>query len=577
VPISLQTIEIMKITKNFILIAAFLGYVTQLFSQSSPDSLIVDAWRAMPLDLKKADSLSYQVLEMVTSDYATPDLLYANTFFLLGTLEYNKKRYRISADFFDRAINTNHIQNKKPSRLKCLNNLGASLSSLGKIPEALQTYQEALELSKELNDESFTAGIWINIAELECDLGEYEEAISLAQKALEVMEKNKDTLNLSTCYLNLGKYFRNLELYEEANKNTLKALQLSEQIIDVLGLWAALINLSELEYLKGNYESSNRLLKRLIEISGNNPEDIGLSPVYCQLAENAISVGTDVQKAKEYCLEAIRLAELSGKRNHLEKAILVLTMYYSKVNDFNNFRRTIDKFSKTVKETATLNAKATSEELKIIYRTDQLTNENKNLQLTVRSKNNQLLLSLLGLLVASLVGAVIFWQHQKLRQNMKTMFQMNLSLAYSKQEPAEIAPVPGTFPPDNESQLSDSQLYVIILRKIEIMKSYKNPNFGIEDLAKHLKRNRRSISRAISTVGKTNFASLINEFKVNEARRLIMKQGSEISISDIAEAAGFNSRTSFNRHFKEFTGFTPTDYLSMLQNTAATDTEKEED
>jgi AraC-like DNA-binding protein len=56
-----------------------------------------------------------------------------------------------------------------------------------------------------------------------------------------------------------------------------------------------------------------------------------------------------------------------------------------------------------------------------------------------------------------------------------------------------------------------------------------------------------------------------------------MEQGSEMSISDIAEAAGFNSRTSFNRHFKEFTGFTPTDYLSRLQNTVVEEKDGEEE
>jgi AraC-like DNA-binding protein len=567
----------MNKSKNFILLLALLVSTSQLFSQSSPDSLIVDAWRAMPLDLKKADSLSYQVLEVVTDDLSTSDQLYANTFFLLGTLEYYKKRYRISTDFYERAMKTNHIQKNKSSRLKCLNNMGAALSSMGKIPEALLAFQEAMVLSKELNDQKSIEDLWINIAELECDLGEYEEAITHAEKALEAAIKRSDTLNSAICHLNLGKYFRNLELYEEANKNTLKALQLYEQINNVLGLSAALINLSELEQLKGKYESSNRLLQRVIEISGDDPEVISLSPVYCQLAENAISVGTDLNKAKYYCLEAIRLAELSGRRDYIEKAILVLSKYYSKVNDFNNFSQTIDKYSKTVRETATLNAKAASEELKIIYNTNQLTSENRNLQLEVRSKRNQLLLALFGLLVASLFGAVIFWQHQKLRQNMKTMFQMNLSLAYSEQKSSEIAAVPDDLPSDDESELSDRELYLIILRKIEKKELYKNPHFGIQDLVKHVRRNRKYVARAIRNAGNTNFTSLINEFKVNEARRLIMEQGSEMSISDIAEAAGFNSRTSFNRHFKEFTGFTPTDYLSRLQNTVVEEKDGEEE
>jgi tetratricopeptide (TPR) repeat protein/AraC-like DNA-binding protein len=567
----------MNKSKNFILLLALLVNTSQLFSQSSPDSLIADAWRAMPFDLKKADSLSYQLLEVVTDNHSTSDQLYANTFFLLGTLEIHKKRYRISADFYERAMKTDFIQKNKSSRLKCLNNMGASLSYLGKIPEALQTYQEALELSKELNDQTSIEYLWINIADLESDLGEYKEAITLATKALEAMEKKSDSLNMAKCYLNLGKYFIFQEIYEEGKKNTLKALQFSEQLNDRNLLSSALINLSELEQLKGKYEASNQLLQRVVDISKEKPENINLSPVYCQLAENAITTGIDIHKAQGYCLEAIRLAELSGTRDHLEEAILVLSKYYSKVNDFNNFSRTIDRYNKTKRETVNLNAKAASEELKIIYNTEQLTSENRNLQLTVRSKNNQLLLSLFGFLVASLIGAVIFWQHWKLKQNMKTMFQMNLSLAYSRQAPPDIADAPDTFPPDNESELSDSELYLFILRRIEKRELYKNPQFGIQDLVKHVKRNRKYVTSAIRNAGKTTFAGLINEFKVNEARRLIMEQGGEMPMGDIALAAGFNSRISFNRHFKEFTGFTPTDYLNMIQKTAVTKKDWEEE
>ena len=35
--------------------------------------------------------------------------------------------------------------------------------------------------------------------------------------------------------------------------------------------------------------------------------------------------------------------------------------------------------------------------------------------------------------------------------------------------------------------------------------------------------------------------------------------------ADIAAATGFSNSISFNRSFKELTGFTPTDYLNMLQ------------
>jgi AraC-like DNA-binding protein len=163
--------------------------------------------------------------------------------------------------------------------------------------------------------------------------------------------------------------------------------------------------------------------------------------------------------------------------------------------------------------------------------------------------------------VSAGAGSIIFLQYRKLKRNLKTMFQMNLSLAYSSHDDAgETAePVDETVP-----DLSDSALYKLILRKIEQKELYKDPQLSLHDLAKHVNRRKKVVSRAINNAGKTNFAGLINEFKVNEARRLIMEKGSFIAINDIATMAGFNSRSSFYRHFKELTGFSPTDYIEMM-------------
>ena len=44
-----------------------------------------------------------------------------------------------------------------------------------------------------------------------------------------------------------------------------------------------------------------------------------------------------------------------------------------------------------------------------------------------------------------------------------------------------------------------------------------------------------------------------------------MEQGTSMSKAEIAAASGFSNSIYFNYCFKELTGFTPTDYLNMLQ------------
>ncbi|MEY3368128.1 MAG: hypothetical protein RI973_1283 [Bacteroidota bacterium] len=533
-----------------------------LHAQSAPDDLIEKAWGLLDTDQAAADSITYLLLESVSENTAASDTLLAKTLYLAGTLEHFKKRYRLSCNFFEQALQTAYIRGSKQQSLNCLNNMGSSLTRLGKIPEALDAFQKAMKLSLELNDQESIDDLKVNIAELECDLGEYRKAISLASEALRSYEQKKDTFKIGMCHLNTGKYFIYQEQYAQGEQHNQQAISLFEQLGDTYSLISALINQSRLEQLKKQFANSEQILQRVIDIVNAEKYEYNLAAVYIHKTDNALAIGKDVHLAREHALKAIHLAEISGNRSYLEEATLALGKYYVKVQDFDNFERTIDKYNKIKTETATLSAKAAVEELKIVYDMEGLNSRNLQLQRDVRSKNLQLQLLFLLSLVSTVGGSVIYLQHQKLKSNLKTMFQMNLSLAYSNHDDGgkPVNPVD-----EASADLSDIELYKLILKKIEQKELYKDPNMGLHDLARHMKRNKLVISKAIKNAGKTNFAGLVNEFKVNEARRLIMERGSSIAISDIAAMAGFNSRSSFNRHFKEVTGFTPTDYLEMMK------------
>ena len=563
----------MKLSWTTAVIFFFSCAVHNLHAQQPPREMLKTAWALLPTDQTAADSIAYLLLNTIKQSDPPNDTLHVEAFYLLGTLEFYKKRYRISANFYEQALATNYIRNNKPARLNCLNNLGGSLMRLGKIPEALGAFHKAMSLSQELQDQASIEDLRINIAELECELGEYDQAIALASMALKAASQRQDTFKMATCHLNLGKYHIFKKQLEQGELHNQTAIRHFEYLNDPYNLIAALINQSRIEQLKKNHEASNQLLQRIIGIVETENYKNSLAPVYIHLAENAMVPGaSDVHKAAGYAREAIRLSELSGRRDHLEEATLLLSKYFAKINDIDSFDSTIDKYNDIKRETAALSARAASEELKIMYNLDDLNNRNLQLQQNVQSKNQQMLLLSLGLLLASGAGGIIFLQHRKLKRNVKTMFQMNVNLAYAEHGnasgPAEL--------PDPSIELSDSDLYKLILKKIETRELYRDPSLGAQDLARHVKRSRLAVSRAIKNVGKTNFAGLINEFKVNEARRLFMEQGNKLSISDIAAASGFSSRTSFNRHFKDLTGFTPTAYLELL-NGAVTENETEGD
>jgi AraC-like DNA-binding protein len=92
-------------------------------------------------------------------------------------------------------------------------------------------------------------------------------------------------------------------------------------------------------------------------------------------------------------------------------------------------------------------------------------------------------------------------------------------------------------------------------------KPYLDPEYNLEIMARDLNITRQNISVAINdTIGK-NFYQLINEYRVEEFKQLVLdSKHHNITLLGLAYDAGFNSKSSFNRIFKEITGSTPSSY-----------------
>lgn len=118
-----------------------------------------------------------------------------------------------------------------------------------------------------------------------------------------------------------------------------------------------------------------------------------------------------------------------------------------------------------------------------------------------------------------------------------------------------------------KSSLSDHQVNQIHDRLIELMKNekpFKNPDLTLNELAKSLDVHPNSISQVINSKEKKNFYELINEKRVEEfLNRISQSSSQQYTLLAIAYDCGFNSKASFNRNFKKYTGLPPRDYLKQ--------------
>ncbi|MFN5237504.1 MAG: helix-turn-helix domain-containing protein, partial [Bacteroidota bacterium] len=166
------------------------------------------------------------------------------------------------------------------------------------------------------------------------------------------------------------------------------------------------------------------------------------------------------------------------------------------------------------------------------------------------------------LLVMLTAGVVIIRLFLRLRSRTRSLFYVNKELARSK--PVVTDPVIT----ENTGEMEDendrlSNLYEMILIKMEQNKPYLDAGFSLQVLGQILNRSERYVSQAINKTGKTNFNRLVVRYRINEARRLITVHGEGMTMNDVAEQSGFSNRISFYRSFREETGLSPTEFLTL--------------
>lgn len=106
-------------------------------------------------------------------------------------------------------------------------------------------------------------------------------------------------------------------------------------------------------------------------------------------------------------------------------------------------------------------------------------------------------------------------------------------------------------------------LAVKLEQKMSQDKLYLNPKLTITDVATAIGTNKTYLSDYLNNTLNTSFFDYINNYRINEACRIIdaMPEEGRKSMVKVAEMSGFNSKSTFNRSFQKVKGVSPREYL----------------
>lgn len=126
-------------------------------------------------------------------------------------------------------------------------------------------------------------------------------------------------------------------------------------------------------------------------------------------------------------------------------------------------------------------------------------------------------------------------------------------------------PIPDALPTPAKAVADVNSEHVERIRRaMDVDKLYLNPTLTLTELAQHVALNPKVVSQVVNAgIGKS-FNDFVNGYRVGEVKqRLRTNDMARLTLLGIALESGFNSKTTFNRIFRQHTGQSPSEFAEL--------------
>ncbi|MEG4407095.1 CHAT domain-containing protein [Microcoleus sp. MON2_D5] len=184
-----------------------------------------------------------------------------------GNQQFNISQFREALQSWEQALTIYREIENRQGEANSLGNLGTAYNSLGQFHRAIEFLEQSLAISREIGDRPAEANSLGNLGIGYYSLGQYHKAIKFYQQYLEISREIKDRPgeanslgNLGNAYHALGEDHRAVEFYQ-------KSLKISREIGDRQGEAMSLGNLGNAYNSLGQYHRAIEFIEQQLEIS----------------------------------------------------------------------------------------------------------------------------------------------------------------------------------------------------------------------------------------------------------------------------------------------------------------------
>ena len=175
-------------------------------------------------------------------------------------------QYSKALEYFQQALAISREVGDRAGVGITLNNIGVVYESLGQYPKALEYYQQALAIRKEIGDRNGEGTTLNNIGLVYSRLGKYSKALEYYQQALAIRKEIGVRAGEGGTLNNIGAIYRDIGQYPKALQYSQQALAIIKEVGDRAGEGGTLNNIGAIYQDIGQYPKALQYYQQALAV-----------------------------------------------------------------------------------------------------------------------------------------------------------------------------------------------------------------------------------------------------------------------------------------------------------------------
>ncbi|CCI22465.1 tetratricopeptide repeat protein [Microcystis aeruginosa] len=252
----------------------------------------------------------------LASLYASLAKIYNHRLLNLPLSDYRQEQ-QLAIEYYQKAIDLQKELNLELDLVASLDSLAGIYYFLGEYQKAIEFYQQSLAIFQKIGDRWGEADSYNNLGNAYRFRGEYQKAIEFYQQSLAIFQEIDDIRGVAYCYNNLGNIYNYLGEYQKAIEFHQHSLAIKREISDITGEAYSYLGLGNVYGSLGEDQKAIEFYQKSLEIFQEMEYIIGEPKTLFNLGLTYYKLDR-ISEAKEAYLQARELFQALGLAGYVQ-------------------------------------------------------------------------------------------------------------------------------------------------------------------------------------------------------------------------------------------------------------------